>query len=151
MLNLRQLNKTDNTETDSDAQHFSRFSVDLRVPSNLLGNIGEPLDHSQSERLHQGEPDEREVVAEESEANAGTDLESVRPVAEPSGARLEDEDRAPVGTQATTVTGLSMTRWGDNGRASPESAVRGAGTSGIRGDKVGDASHTSNYMGWYGH
>ena len=50
-------------------------------------------------------------------------------------------------TQATdTVAGLSVTRWGDHGRASPKSAVRGAGTSGTRGDKVGDASHALDYV-----
>ena len=147
MLNLRQLNNADNTKTNSDTQHPSRFSIDFRVPSDLLGNIGEPLDYSQSEQLHEDEPGEREVVAEESEASASTDLESAEPVAGPSGARWEDEDRAPVCTQATdTVAGSSVTRWGENGRASPESTVPSAATSGTRGDEVGDTSHALDYV-----
>ena len=147
MLNLRQLNKADNTGANSDAQHFSRFSMDFRVPSDLLGNIGEPLDYSQSERIHDDEPGEREVVVEESKANASTNLESPGPTAGPSGARWEDEDRAPVGIQATdTVDGLSVTQWDNNGRASPESAMRGTGTPGTRGDEIGNALHTSSYM-----
>ena len=51
MLNLRQLNQINNTQTDSDPRHFSRLSIDFRVPSAFLGNIGEPLDHGQSERV----------------------------------------------------------------------------------------------------
>lgn len=48
MLNLRQLNRTAG-ESNSDARHFSRFSASFRMPSDFLGNIGEPLDHSQSD------------------------------------------------------------------------------------------------------
>ena len=45
MLNLRQLSQPGGDAT-SAAEHFSRFSVNFRVPSDFLGNIGEPLDHS---------------------------------------------------------------------------------------------------------
>ena len=143
MFNARQLNKTDGTETDSGAQHFLRFSVDFRTLSDLRGNISEPLIHSQSERLHEDEPSEREVAAEESEAGAGTDLESAGSVAGPSGARWDDEGRAPAGT-ADADAGSSVTRWNGIGRVSLEGAVpRGTGTSGTR-----DASHVS---GWRSH
>ena len=47
MLNLRQLNHAAD-DSDSDAQHFSRFSVNFRVPSDFLENIGESLDHSRA-------------------------------------------------------------------------------------------------------
>ena len=146
MLNLRQLNNTDNTETNSDAHHFSRFSIDFRVPSGLLGNIGEPLDHSQSERLHEGEPSEREGSAEDSEAGPGADLESPGPVAGPSGARWGDEDRAPMST-AGAVAGPSVIRWDDDGPASPEGSMPTTGTPGARSDRFGGASHTSGYAG----
>ena len=145
MLNLRQLNKTDNTENNSDAQHFSRFSIDFRVPSDLLGNIGEPLDHSQSERPHEDGSDECEVVADESEANAGADLESAEPVAGSSGARLEEEDRAPAGT-AGIAAGSSVTRWDDNGRSRLDDTVPSAWTSGTQGDEAGDTSHAPGFV-----
>ncbi|EKM56359.1 uncharacterized protein PHACADRAFT_207613 [Phanerochaete carnosa HHB-10118-sp] len=52
MLNLRQLNHVEGESgSNSDAQHFSRFSVSFNVPSDFLGNIGEPLDHGQLERM----------------------------------------------------------------------------------------------------
>ena len=51
MLNLRQFNDAAGpSTTNSDVEHFSRFSVNFRVPSHLLGNIGEPLDHNQSDQ-----------------------------------------------------------------------------------------------------
>ena len=55
MLNLRQLGDSE-PSANSDAQHFSRFSApNFKVPSNFLGNIGEPLDHGQAERyVHDG-------------------------------------------------------------------------------------------------
>ena len=142
MLNLRQLNNTDNTETNSDAQHLSRFSIDFRVPSSLLGNIGEPLDHSQSERIHEDDPGEHEVTGEQSEAGTGADLESAGPVAGPSqaGAPREDEGRARAST-AGAAAGPSMTWWGNSKRVWIESTVPSAGTSGTRGDEVGDALH----------
>lgn len=49
MFNLRQL--TADCTVDSDGQRFSLFSApNFRVPSNFLGNIGEPLEHGQEER-----------------------------------------------------------------------------------------------------
>ncbi|EKM56299.1 uncharacterized protein PHACADRAFT_207577 [Phanerochaete carnosa HHB-10118-sp] len=64
MLNLRQLNHTA-SQSSSDPQHFSRFSVSFRVPSDLLGNIGEPLDHGQSERV-EGDDNNNSCAVEES-------------------------------------------------------------------------------------
>ncbi|EKM56292.1 uncharacterized protein PHACADRAFT_207573 [Phanerochaete carnosa HHB-10118-sp] len=64
ILNLRQLNRT-TYESNSDAQHFSRFSASFRVPSDFLGNIGEPLGHGQSER-DKNNGDDDSCVAEES-------------------------------------------------------------------------------------
>ena len=147
MLNLRQLNNTDNTETNSDAQHFSRFSIDFRVPSDLLGNIGEPLDHSQSERLHEDDPGEHEVTGERSEAATGADLESAGPVAGLSnaGALREDKSRARAST-AGAAAGPSVTCSDDSKRVWIESTVPSAGTSGTRGDEVGDASHVLDYV-----
>ena len=147
MLNLRQINNTDNTKTNSDAQHFSRFSIDFRVPSSLLGNIGEPLDHSQSERIHEDDPGEHEVTAERSEAGTGADLESAWPVAEPSQAEAlrEDESRARAST-AGAAANPSVTCWDDSKRACKESTAPDAVTSGTQGDEVGDASHALDYV-----
>ena len=147
MLNLRQLNNTDNTKTTSDAQHLSRFSMDFRVPSDLLGNIGEPLDHSQSERLHEDDPGEHEVTAERSEDGTGADLESAGPVAGPSqaGVLREDEGRAPAST-AGAAAGPSVTCWDDSKRACVGGTVPSDGTSGTRGDEVGDASHALDHV-----
>ncbi|GJE99246.1 hypothetical protein PsYK624_154960 [Phanerochaete sordida] len=55
MLNLRQFGQA-NTPTGTTEWHSSRFSVSFRVPSDILGNIGEPLDHSQG--IHDGVEDE---------------------------------------------------------------------------------------------
>ena len=145
MLNLRQLNGMDNTETNSDVQYFSQFSVEFRTPSNLLGNIGEPLDHSQSERIHEGELGEREAVAGGSEASAGADLEGAGLAAGPFGSRLEDEDRASVGTVGAAA-GSSLLRWDDNVRASLDNVIPGTETSGTRGDEVSDASYAPGYV-----
>ena len=50
MLNLRQLNQSGATES---VYQFSQFSApDFRVPSHLLGNIGESLDHTRSNSLY---------------------------------------------------------------------------------------------------
>ena len=99
MLNLRQFNKSEHSQSDSDAQHFSRFSVSFRVPSSLLGNIGEPLDHSQSERLHEDES--ATTDAEEVELDT-TKLESTESVAGPSGTRWdEDSNVNGIGRQSS--------------------------------------------------
>lgn len=63
ILTLRQLNHTAN-KSNSDAQHFSRFSVSFRMPSDFLGNIGEPLDHGRSERVEDNGDDDNCVVEE---------------------------------------------------------------------------------------
>lgn len=46
---------------------------------------------------------------------------------------------------AGAVAGSSMTCWEYDGQTSQEGAVSNAGTSGTRGNKVGDASHASEY------
>lgn len=49
MLNLRQLNTETTLEGSTAAEHFSRFSSPhFRVPSNFVGNMGEPLDFGES-------------------------------------------------------------------------------------------------------
>ena len=139
MLNLRQLSKADNTETNSDARHVSRSSIEFKAPSNLLGNIGEPLDHSQSERLYESEHEEHDAP-DEGWHGAGVHLESAGSVAGPSGARWDDEDetcKSIVGTSA----GPARARADDDAQASPQSAGLSAGPSGIRSDKIVDASH----------
>lgn len=135
----------DGIDTNSVAQHFSRFSINFRVPSDFLGNIGEPLDYSQSERLHQDAPGEREVAAEESEVSAGPDLESAGPVTGSSGVRQEDEDQASVGT-ADADAGPSVTCWDDDERMNLDSVGPNTGISGTRGDKVGNTSQAPGYM-----
>lgn len=45
MLNLRQCYSTD---LDTDAAHFSRFTVSFSTSLSILGNIGEPLDHGEA-------------------------------------------------------------------------------------------------------
>lgn len=49
MLNLGQLGTAD--ESSSDTWHSPRFSLSFQMSSNFLGNIGESLDHSQSEQV----------------------------------------------------------------------------------------------------
>lgn len=115
MLNLRQLNKSDIIPIDSDAQHFSRFSMECRVPSGLLGNIGEALDYGQSEQLHGVEPS-NDVVADEQLRDA-VDLESAEP-----------------------TTGLPETRWND----AEQATLRSIGLSGHRGEELFDASSASD-------
>ena len=55
MFNLRSLDDSNISELNTDSQHFSRFSIpNFRVPSALIGDIGQPLrhGHSQSEEVH---------------------------------------------------------------------------------------------------
>ena len=100
MLNLRQFNKLERSQSNSDAQHFSRLSVSFRVPSNPLGNIGELLDHSQSERLHEDEP----VIANAEEVELDTtNLESAESVPRPSGTRLNEGSNAKGIYQQTSM------------------------------------------------
>ena len=59
MLNLRSLNTTGGSQSNSDNQHFSRFSMpNFRVPQSFLGNIGEPLDYNQPREGEDGFEDE---------------------------------------------------------------------------------------------
>lgn len=53
MLNIRQFNHNDSQLDSNPSFSLAR----IKIPSNLLGNIGEPLDHTQSE-LHFEESDE---------------------------------------------------------------------------------------------
>lgn len=113
------------------------------MPSDLLGNIGESLDHGQSRWLDEDELDEREEAADGSEAGPGANMDSAGPVSEPSGAWQEYGSSTSVGTSGA-VAGSSGAFWDDNGRAS---AVPSAGTSGARSDEVGDAPQASGYTG----
>ena len=62
LFNLRQFNTSKASSASRGPQNFSQFSIPgFNVPSGFLGNIGEPLDHSQSGRyIH--EDDEESVV-----------------------------------------------------------------------------------------
>ena len=53
MFNLRQLNSSEAPSIATDAGRFSQFSFpNFAVPSSrILGNIGEPLDHSQGQKF----------------------------------------------------------------------------------------------------
>ncbi|EKM60270.1 uncharacterized protein PHACADRAFT_189403 [Phanerochaete carnosa HHB-10118-sp] len=53
ILNLRQLNHATGS-SNSDVKHFSRFSLHFRIPSDCLGNIGEPLEHGQPKMMLEG-------------------------------------------------------------------------------------------------
>ena len=98
MLNLRQFNKSERSQTNSDAQHFSRFSINFRVPSNLLGNIGEPLDYYQSERSHEDGDEPARADAEEIELDT-TNLESADLAAGSSGICSDEESDGGVDRQ----------------------------------------------------
>ena len=139
MLNLRQLNRTDNTQTNSDAQHFSRFSMNFRVPSDLLGNIGEPLDHGQSERLHEPDETEDHEAAAEEQPRGATDLKNTRLVAGRSGTRWEDEDGVLLYTSWLAAS-PSGTR---SDVASLGDATLNARPFSIRGGNFGNASRQS--------
>ncbi|GJE99247.1 hypothetical protein PsYK624_154970 [Phanerochaete sordida] len=60
MLNLRQLNPSAH-DLSSDAHQVSNFSINFRPASDVLGNIGEPLDHGRS-NWSSREDDERDDV-----------------------------------------------------------------------------------------
>ena len=93
MLNLRQFNKSEVSQACSDALHFSRFSMSFRAPPSSLGNIGEPLDHGQSERLHEDEDHTEEANMGELEFDT-TDLENAKPVSSLPGTRWDNESIA---------------------------------------------------------
>lgn len=83
MLNLRQVGKSERTTTGSDTQHVSRFSIHFRAPTDLLGNIGESLDHGELQRR----PDEHAASTEirnfEGHDSLNVDVESPPPSAQP--------------------------------------------------------------------
>lgn len=106
MLNLRQLNSANNAEADSDAQHLSQFSVDFRVPSNFLGNIGEPLDHGQSERSYEDGHYDR-YAGLEKQIRVGVDLESPELATTPSGTLPDDEPGLVCLHSAASVAGVA--------------------------------------------
>ena len=137
MLNLRQLNKADNTQTTSDAHHFSRFSMDFRVSSDVLGNIGESLDHGQSERQHEDEPEDHEAAADHEQPGGARDLENNGLVGGPSGPRWVDESNSGPLETSRLVAGPSASE-----TRSDEANLRGAAPNaellGIRGGEVGD-------------
>ena len=54
LINLRSLDVS-STQTTSEAQHFSRFSMlNFQVPGSILGNIGELLEY-------EGQPDDAAI------------------------------------------------------------------------------------------
>ncbi|EKM56281.1 uncharacterized protein PHACADRAFT_207561 [Phanerochaete carnosa HHB-10118-sp] len=57
MLNLRQLSHASD-EISSGNEHSSSRSVNFRLPSDFLGNIGESLDHGQAERVQKYDGDD---------------------------------------------------------------------------------------------
>lgn len=57
MLNLRRFGTSEYLGSNSDTQYSSHVSVRFRGPSDSLGNIGGPLDHSQSDWLHEEDDD----------------------------------------------------------------------------------------------
>ncbi|EKM60203.1 uncharacterized protein PHACADRAFT_189335 [Phanerochaete carnosa HHB-10118-sp] len=95
ILNLRQLNPTAQaSENNSDARHFSRFSVNFRVPSDFLGNIGESLDHGSSEPLG-AEEDSDDSQCEARQPQGGLD-EGLEGQAGPSNTRREEPTQASI-------------------------------------------------------
>ncbi|EKM60199.1 uncharacterized protein PHACADRAFT_203457 [Phanerochaete carnosa HHB-10118-sp] len=96
ILNLRQLNSTAQaSENNSDAQHFSRFSVSFRVPSDFLGNIGEPLDRGPSEPLGAEEDGDPGQYSEARETQDGLDG-GLAHQASPSNTRREEQTEAGI-------------------------------------------------------
>ncbi|EKM60189.1 uncharacterized protein PHACADRAFT_246036 [Phanerochaete carnosa HHB-10118-sp] len=66
ILNLRQLGPaTEASEPGFGAQHVSRLSLRFGVPSDFLGNIGESLDHGQSEHIEEHYGDDDRCVADD--------------------------------------------------------------------------------------
>lgn len=81
MLNLRQLSDTNRSQTGSHAQYLSEASTPrFRPPSDLIGNIGEPLEHGQGDEF---ELDEGESQGEAAAPEQQPDSEP-EPVAGPS-------------------------------------------------------------------
>ena len=110
MLNLRQSNKSEQViSTDSRARHFSRFSISFRVPSNLLGDIGEPLDHGQSERrLYEDDEPENAFVANSAQDWPLSVVESSSPIGENSGKGSENQDEDVTAIQEAARDALAL-------------------------------------------
>lgn len=84
MLNLRQLNEGDTSPTDTDAQHFSRFTAPhFRMPTDLMGNIGELLHYNDSDQESCGSSDGDGTTV-------GSAREHKKVVNSPSSAQWED-------------------------------------------------------------
>ena len=93
MLNLRQPNRPEQaSSTGSGARHFSRFSISFRIPSDFLGNIGESLDHGQSERLHEDNDPESMSVADSAQEDLSPTAESISPTGDCSWNESESHD-----------------------------------------------------------
>ena len=122
MLNLCQLNEADSTQTDTDGQHSSWSSINFRVPSNLLGNMGELLDYHQLEQFHEDEPHKCKghISTEES-------IERAWPV--------DGSYAVCLGTADAVASHLGG-RTDDDIWENVQSAVPSTGTSGTRGGKV---------------
>ena len=99
MLNLRQFNNLECSTSNSNMEHLSKFSVvNFRVPSEFLGNLGEPLDHNQAEQYGcEDDNDAGEMVAsrneEDTQLNSGTEgiTQHDYPATETSGTRRDEE------------------------------------------------------------
>ena len=137
MLNLRQLRKTDSTQANSDALSRSSIEFRLGVPSDRLGNIGEPLDYGQSERLHENKSGARDASDQE-QTSAGTECAE--------GPRRDEEDRASLDT-AGVVARPSETHWDDVERESLHNSMPSAGPTGTRDDEIVDTAHASSADG----
>lgn len=93
IISLRTLSEpTDSRSSNGVAGRFSQFSApNFRVPSNFLGNIGEPLVHGDPVP---GDDDEVECEASVRDAAQGAEAAGAveQPVAGPSGVRWQDEE-----------------------------------------------------------
>ena len=112
MLNLRQSNKSERpSSVDSRARHFSRFSVSFRMPSDFLGNIGEPLDHGQSEwRLCEDDEPDNASVADSTQNWPSSVVESPSLIGERPGNEWENhnEDMTAIEEAARDAFDLEM-------------------------------------------
>ena len=114
MLNLRQSNKSESEQvlsTNSKARHSSRLSISFRMPSNLLGDIGEPLDHGQStRRLYEDHEPESMSVADNAQEWLSSTVESPSLIGERSVSESEnhDEDMTAMREAARNAPDLEM-------------------------------------------
>ncbi|KIP04623.1 hypothetical protein PHLGIDRAFT_189035 [Phlebiopsis gigantea 11061_1 CR5-6] len=94
LLNLRQLNDKDDSPPNSDAQHFSRFSVpNFRIrTSGMWGNMGEPLVHGPEDQIDDEDTPrtatpEADRAPSDTRSTAPNDSEQLSPREETSGSR----------------------------------------------------------------